>query len=227
MMDNIFTSIINTFTELTSPKTKKQLNKSQHETKQTLEPGGHLIIIDSLYKDHLAIFTRYKHENVTIIYINRNTVSTLNDRIKSYNKRWESVNVFMKTTENVKRKTLHFFNIKISVNPLIMFKDPRAQFVISMLRNIDTYTKKIYIFAQIDNFSDEFKKLIIRANNSMHSDIVLSDVSSYDEEKENKNKTMCSWSVRNGYLTLGDDDNYINHAKINLFNDSYEISKIL
>ena len=177
----------------------------------------HLLLIevsDTIKRDEIAAA---KYDNVDVIYVSRETFSHVADTMKQFNTQWRSINMLFHGSADLAENSVDMFGIKMSMNPVLMAKDPNVVDFIAFTKAVCQYTNdSLYIYTCAVGLADGFKSLCLQMDVKLVNGIYLSTNITGNGVGQDWD---VEWGTKTGFLTTGVHTNEIEHAQICLFKE--------
>ena len=177
----------------------------------------HLLLIevsDTIKRDEIAAA---KYDNVDVIYVSRETFKGVADTMKQFNVKWRSINMLFHGSADLGENSVDMFGIKMSMNPVLMVKDPNVIDFIAFTKDVCKYTDdSLYIYTCAVGLADGFKSLCLQMDVKLASGIFLSTNITGNGAGQDWD---VEWGTQTGFLTAGVHTNEIEHAQICLFKE--------
>jgi hypothetical protein len=179
----------------------------------------HLLLVeakDNISREEIAIA---KYDRVDVIYVSRETLYQVSDKMKLFNIKWRSVNMLFHGSADLEEDSICIFGIKMSMNRNIMMSDPNVQGLINFTKAVCQYTDdSLYVYTCAVGVVDGLKELCLRLDKecNLKSGIFLSTNTTGNGAGQDWN---IEWGTKYGFLTNGVQTNEIEHASVALFRD--------
>ena len=187
----------------------------------------HLLLVetkDNISRNEIAIA---KFDRVDVIYVSRETLSDVADKMKQFNIKWRSINMLFHGSADLEEESISVFGIKMSMNRNIMMADPNVQGMINFTKAGCKYTDdSLYVYTCAVGVVNGLKELCLRLDKecNLKSGIFLSTNITGNGVGQDWN---IEWGTKYGFLTSGVHTNEIEHASVALFRDIKKLTFIL
>jgi hypothetical protein len=179
----------------------------------------HLLLVeakDNISREEISIA---KFDRVDVIYVSRETLFQVSEKMKQFNIKWRSINMLFHGSANLEEESVCIFGIKMSMNRNIMMADPNVGGLINFTKAVCQYTDdSLYVYTCAVGVVDGLKELCLRLDKecNLKSGIFLSTNTTGNGAGQDWN---IEWGTKFGFLTSGVHTNEIEHATVALFRD--------
>ena len=187
----------------------------------------HLLLVetkDNISRNEISVA---KYHNVDVIYVSRETLFQVADKMKQFNIKWRSINMLFHGSADLEEESISVFGIKMSMNRNIMMSDPNVQGMINFTKAVCQYTdESLYVYTCAVGVVNGLKELCLRLDKecNLKSGIFLSTNITGNGVGQDWN---IEWGTKYGFLTSGVHTNEIEHASVALFSDIKKLTFIL